>query len=58
MHEEVRRRGRGARLLRGLQETLVMAGDVLLAVMFALIAGFQSLFFAMWFDMEVNKHLK
>lgn len=29
-----------------------------LAVMFMLISGFQSLFFAMWFDMEYNKDLK
>lgn len=29
-----------------------------LALMFAVIAGLQSLFFAMWFDMENNKHLK
>lgn len=29
-----------------------------LILMFALIAGLQSLFFAMWFDMEYNKHLK
>ena len=29
-----------------------------LAVMFSFITGFQSLFFAMWFDMEYNKHLK
>ncbi|MFQ6032417.1 MAG: glycosyltransferase family 2 protein [Candidatus Zixiibacteriota bacterium] len=29
-----------------------------LALMFALIAGLQSLFFAMWFDMENNKDLK
>ena len=29
-----------------------------LALMFALIAGLQSLFFAMWFDMEYNKDLK
>lgn len=30
----------------------------LLALMFCLITGVQSLFFAMWFDMESNKHLK
>ncbi len=29
-----------------------------LALMFTLITGFQSLFFAMWFDMENNKDLK
>ena len=29
-----------------------------LAVMFGVITGLQSLFFAMWFDMEDNKHLK
>ena len=29
-----------------------------LTLMFTLIAGFQSLFFAMWFDMEYNKDLK
>lgn len=29
-----------------------------LALMFTLIAGLQSLFFAMWFDMECNKDLK
>lgn len=29
-----------------------------LTLVFALIAGFQSLFFAMWFDMENNKDLK
>ena len=29
-----------------------------LALMFSLITGFQSLFFAMWFDMEYNKNLK
>ena len=29
-----------------------------LALMFSLIAGLQSLFFAMWFDMEYNKHLR
>jgi hypothetical protein len=25
---------------------------------FLLISGFQSLFFAMWFDMENNRHLR
>jgi hypothetical protein len=29
-----------------------------LGLMFTLITGFQSLFFAMWFDMENNKDLK
>ena len=29
-----------------------------LACFFSIIAGLQSLFFAMWFDMEHNKHLK
>jgi len=29
-----------------------------LAIMFCIITGLQSLFFAMWFDMESNKHLK
>ena len=29
-----------------------------LALMFTLITSFQSLFFAMWFDMEYNKELK
>lgn len=30
----------------------------LLALMFCIITGTQSLFFAMWFDMESNKHLR
>jgi hypothetical protein len=29
-----------------------------LAFMFSAITGFQSLFFAMWFDMEYNKYLR
>jgi hypothetical protein len=29
-----------------------------LAMFFSFISGTQSLFFAMWFDMEYNKHLK
>jgi glycosyltransferase involved in cell wall biosynthesis len=29
-----------------------------LALMFSIIAGFQSMFFAMWFDMETNRSLK
>lgn len=30
----------------------------LMAWMFSLVLGLQSMFFAMWFDMEANKHLK
>ncbi|RME47209.1 MAG: glycosyltransferase family 2 protein, partial [Caldilineae bacterium] len=29
-----------------------------LALMFSAISGLQSLFFAMWFDMEYNRHLR
>jgi hypothetical protein len=29
-----------------------------LALLFSFSTGLQSLFFAMWFDMEVNKHLR
>lgn len=41
-------------LILGLQIPAINA----LAWMSSVIAGFQSLFFAMWFDMEYNKHLR